>query len=75
VFSFAKVFFSIGGRYYDPNAITAYYAPDEILEHPRFVKIKLKNKMGKFVKLQLFYAAKWMLISEIYFVSGQYFQL
>jgi discoidin domain receptor family protein 2 len=70
VFNYARVFFSIGGRYYDPNPITAYYAPDEILEHPRFVKIKLKNRIGKFIKVQLFYASRWMMVSEVFFVSG-----
>ncbi|CAG0921467.1 unnamed protein product, partial [Notodromas monacha] len=69
VFSHARVFFGVGGRYYNTNPLTVFYAPDDILEHPRFVKIKLRNRIGKFVKLQLFYAADWMMISEVTFVS------
>ena len=43
---------------------------DRIFEHSRNVSIKLHHRVGKFVKLQLYFAAKWIMISEVTFDSG-----
>ncbi|CAG9857262.1 unnamed protein product [Phyllotreta striolata] len=70
VFSMAKVFFSIGGKYFDRGEpITYEYIEDRIFENARNVSVKLHHKVGRFVKLQLHFAAKWMLVSEITFDS------
>lgn len=70
VFARAKVFFSIGGRFYKGEPITYDYMEDRIFETPRNVSIKLHHRVGRFVKLQLHFAARWMLLSEVTFDSA-----
>lgn len=68
VFSSAKVFFSIGGKRFNRGEpITYEYIEDKIFETARNITIKLHHRVGKFVKLQLFFAAKWIMLSEISF--------
>lgn len=70
VFSGAKVLFSVGGkRYSKGEPITYEYIADKIFESSRNVSIKLHNRVGKFVKIQLQFEAKWIMISEISFDS------
>lgn len=63
--------FSVGGRRYKGEPITYTYIEDRIFEHSRNVSIKLHHRVGRFVKIQLFFAAKWMMISEVSFESGE----
>lgn len=46
--------------------------PDMVLEHARNVTIKLHHRIGRFLKLQLYFASRWILLSEISFDSGKY---
>ncbi|KAH1008656.1 hypothetical protein HUJ05_009193 [Dendroctonus ponderosae] len=70
VFSETKVFFSVGGRRYKGEPITYESFEDKIMETPRNVSFKLHHRIGRFVKLQLFFAARWILISEVTFESS-----
>lgn len=70
VFSETKVLFSVGGRRYKGEPITYDSFEDKIMETPRNVSIKLHHRVGRFVKLQLFFAARWILISEVTFESS-----
>lgn len=70
VFSEAKVLFSVGGKRYKGEPITFDYMEDRIFESPRNVSIKLHHRVGRFVKLQLYFAARWILLSEITFDSA-----
>ncbi|GLV33666.1 Discoidin domain receptor [Carabus blaptoides fortunei] len=70
VFSEAKVMFSVGGRKYKGEPITYAYIEDRIFENSRNVSIKLHHRVGRFVKLQLHFASKWMMVSEVSFESG-----
>ena len=45
--------------------------PDLAMENARNVTINLKEEHGQYVMLQLSFAAKWILISEITFFSGE----
>lgn len=45
--------------------------PDPIMEHARDVTIKLHNRVGRFVQLQLYFASRWILLSEVTFSSGK----
>ena len=47
------------------------YMPDLAMENARNVTINLKEEHGQYVMLQLAFAAKWILISEITFFSGK----
>ncbi|XP_072398814.1 discoidin domain-containing receptor 2 isoform X3 [Diabrotica undecimpunctata] len=70
VFSMAKVVFSIGGKHFGRGEpITYEYIEDRIFENSRNVSIKLHHRVGRFVKLRLYFASKWILISEISFDS------
>nr|CAI5831270.1 unnamed protein product [Callosobruchus analis] len=69
VFSIAKIMFSIGGKRFKGEPITYEYIEDRIFENARNVSIKLHHRVGKYVKLVLFFAAKWIMISEVSFDS------
>ncbi|KAL1117265.1 hypothetical protein AAG570_004591 [Ranatra chinensis] len=64
--------FSVGGSYYYGEPIDYSYIEDRIFEHSRNVSIKLHHRIGRFVKLQLHFAARWIMISEVTFDSGEY---
>lgn len=70
VFSHARVYFSIGGNLFNGEPVRFSYMPDLALEHARNVTIKLHQRFGRFLKIQLYFASVWMLISEISFDSG-----
>lgn len=66
----AKVMFSIGGKRFNRGEpITYEYVEDRIFETARNVTIKLHHRVGRYMKLQLHFAAKWILISEVMFDS------
>lgn len=70
VFSEAKIMFSVGGKRYKGEPLTFDYIEDRIFESPHNVSIKLHHRVGRFVKLQLHFALRWMLLSEITFDSA-----
>lgn len=75
VFVHAKVFFSIGGRQFNGEPVQFSYMPDQVLDHARDVTIKLHHRLGRYLQLHLYFAARWMMLSEITFVSGKRLQL
>lgn len=68
----AKVFFSIGGQHFNGEPVHFSYMPDQIMEHARDVTIKLHHRIGKFVQIHLYFAARWIMLSEISFSSSKY---
>lgn len=46
--------------------------PDTIMEHARDVTIKLHHRIGKYIQLHLYFALRWIMLSEISFVSGKH---
>ena len=71
VFRMAKLFFSIGGQHYPPNPVVFHYMRDTLMEFPRNAIITIPHRVGRYVKLQLFFDARWILISEISFESSK----
>ncbi|CAH1372606.1 discoidin domain-containing receptor 2-like [Tenebrio molitor] len=69
VFSKAKVMFSIGGRFYNGATLSYSYMPDRVLENARNVSINLHQRLARFIKLRLFFADRWMMLSEVAFDS------
>ncbi|XP_013381472.1 discoidin domain-containing receptor 2 isoform X1 [Lingula anatina] len=69
VFKSAVIHFSVGGKYYNQEPVRFEYMRDTLMEYARPVIIKLNNRIGKYVKMQLFFDAKWLMISEISFSS------
>lgn len=70
VFRMALIYFSVGGNLYQNQPIKFEFVRDNVVEYSRPVMIRLNNNIGKYVRLQLYFDAKWMMISEVQFVSG-----
>ena len=72
IFSRSKIYFSNeDGKFGDDRAVDFLYMPDEMIEDARNVTINLHGHHGKYVMMHLFFAAKWILISEVTFYSGE----
>ncbi|XP_065161564.1 discoidin domain-containing receptor 2-like isoform X1 [Atheta coriaria] len=67
VFSKAKVMFSIGGTYYNGKTLSYSYMPDRVLENARNVTIRLHERLARFVKIRLYFADRWIMLSEVSF--------
>lgn len=73
MFSRARVLFSVGGEYYHVQTpVEMEPEVDRIFENARNVTLRLHNTPAKFLKLQLYFALRWLLISEVTFDSGWY---
>ncbi|XP_046981119.1 discoidin domain-containing receptor tyrosine kinase B-like [Schistocerca americana] len=76
VFRRALVSFSVGGQVFPGRPISFTYMPDMVLENARYVTIRLHGRLGRFVRLRLLFAARWIMISEVTFdsvpVSGNF---
>jgi len=71
VFSYAKVYLGTGGNQFIGEPVHFSYIPDQVLEQAREVTIKLHSRAGRFLKLQLYFAARWIMLSEVVFESGK----
>lgn len=60
----------MGGRRYAPQPVRYAYMPDPTLESARTVVVKLHHRVGRYVKLQLHFRTRWILLSEVSFDSG-----
>ncbi|XP_055955868.1 discoidin domain-containing receptor 2 isoform X2 [Patella vulgata] len=69
VFRKAEIFFSIGGKYYNTTPIVFEFVRDEYFENARPVLIRLNHRVGKFIKLNLYFESRWIMISEVQFTS------
>ena len=72
VFKRARISFSVGGEHFLGEPIDFRYMRDALIEYARQVIIPLQHRIGKYVKLELWFDSKWMMISEIQFESGKY---
>ena len=73
VFKKAELYFSVGGVYFPEEPVKYEFQRDTVMDYNHEVDIDLKHNIGRFVKLKLFFDAKWMLISEVQFFSGKSF--
>lgn len=63
--------FSLGGRYYSGKTLSYSYMPDRVLENARNVSIHLHSRTARFIKIRLFFASYWIMLSEVAFESGK----
>ena len=70
VFKRAELYFSVGGEYYVSKPVAFDYLRDSIVDFARSVIIPIPQAVGRYIRLVLHFDAKWMLISEISFQSG-----
>lgn len=61
----------MGGNQFTGEPVHFSYIPDQVLEQAREVTIKLHARAGRFLKLQLYFAARWIMLSEVIFESGK----
>jgi discoidin domain receptor family protein 2 len=47
------------------------YERDDVVEYPRHVTVPLQHAIGRRVVLNMFFDARWIMISEVQFVSGE----
>lgn len=71
MFSEAIVSFSVGGRHFQDEPIRFAYTADHIFETSRNVTVQLHHRIGKWVRIELRFAARWILLSEVVFESGE----
>ncbi|XP_076351976.1 discoidin domain-containing receptor 2-like isoform X4 [Tachypleus tridentatus] len=69
VFASAKLWFSIGGKYYLGEPLHFSYMADSFIDKARNVTIFLHHRFGKFVKVELTFGSRWILVSEVSFSS------
>lgn len=67
VFSSARVSFSLDGVTWSESPLEFEYLADHQIEAPRDVLIQLHHRVGRFVRVSLAFAAKWLLVSEVSF--------
>lgn len=67
VFAGARVWFSYDGNIWSKRPIEFEYMPDTVLENARDVIVHLHQRAGMYVKFDLQFASKWILISEVTF--------
>lgn len=72
VFVHAKAFFSIGGQHFIGEPVHFSYMPDTVMENARDVTIKLHHRIGKYVQVHLYFALRWIMLSEVSFVTGEF---
>ena len=72
VFRVAVVYYSIGGKYYTKKKDKFNFIRDTVVEYARYVQIRLDHIIARFIKIDLYFDAKWILISEVQFDSGKY---
>ncbi|EEC16624.1 discoidin domain receptor, putative, partial [Ixodes scapularis] len=70
LFRVARLSFSVGGKYYLGEPQHFNLMPSLFNEKARNVTIRLHHHVGRFVKIQLEFAAKWLLVSEVSFTSA-----
>ena len=50
----------------DHNRIVEFISADHVtFKDPRNISVSLHRRVGRFVKLELYFASKWILISEV----------
>ncbi|CAG9771117.1 unnamed protein product [Ceutorhynchus assimilis] len=69
VFAKAKLLFSVGGKFYNGPTLSFTYMPDKVLENARNVSINLHHRMARFIKVRLYFAGQYIMLSEVFFDS------
>ena len=73
VFKMASIYFSVGGKWFQQDPIHFHFMRDGLIEFARMVMIPLQNRVGRAVKVALTFDARWVMVSEVQFESGNTF--
>ena len=66
------IFMHYACRYFPDNAVVFEYMRDTLIEFARQVIIPIPHRIAKYVKIQLYFDDRWMMISEVRFESSKY---
>lgn len=73
IFSTAVTFFSIGGRYFNGEPVVHFEKEDRTSQKARNVTIDIQGgRLAKFIRIRLYFASEWLMLSEVYFHAGKY---
>lgn len=72
VFRSTRLYFSVSGERYQSESV--YFEPEQIVddrdESIRHVTVPILNSLAQHVRLVLTFELRWILVSEVRFVSG-----
>lgn len=71
VFRRAVLYFSVTGKRFQELPVVYDHATDLLIEFARNVVVPIGHRVGRFVRLELHFDARWLLISEVRFESGE----
>ena len=71
VFRSARVYFSIGGVHYQSPSVIIEPARDDVESVRQVVVPVVPNRLGRYVRLVLAFNLRWIMISEVQFISGR----
>ncbi|XP_037082024.1 discoidin domain-containing receptor 2-like [Pollicipes pollicipes] len=69
VFSLARVTGSVGGRHFNTDPVTHYTLGGGGFNGARNVSVKMPRVLARYLRLELQFAAAWILVSEVTFES------
>lgn len=73
VFAKAQIYFSETEELepvFGPTPLEFTYFRDSLMDYARTVTISLEHNVGRLVKIRLHFDARWLMISEMHFVTG-----
>lgn len=70
VFSMAKLYFSLDGKNFK-DSVSLSILKDSLVEYARPIVIPIPHRIAKYVKMDLYFEARWILIAEVKFKSGK----
>ncbi|XP_037082022.1 discoidin domain-containing receptor tyrosine kinase B-like [Pollicipes pollicipes] len=70
VFSLARVTGSVGGRHFNTDPVTHYTLGGGGFNGARNVSVKMPRVLARYLRLELQFAAAWILVSEVTFESA-----
>lgn len=73
VFRRAILRFSVTGSAFQELPVVFDHPPDSLIEFARNVIVPIGHRVGRFVRVELYFDTRWMLISEVRFESGEPF--
>jgi len=70
VFRKAVLHFRATDRGYQEQPVVFDFQRDIVIEYARTVIVPIPHRVGRFIKCDLYFDAKWMMISEVHIESG-----
>ena len=72
VFRKAEIYFSIGGRLFQQEPVVYKYFQDPVMDYARNVVIPIAHHSGQYIRILLYFDARWIMISEVTFESSKF---